>query len=67
MIIGKQVLVTYDRSEVLGEIVLSTTISGDTLYFVKWESGSCWFGASLLKDVPSDYVKPSKQLSLFYE
>jgi len=64
---GDRVLARFEKKQVVGEIVLSTTISGDTLYFVKWESGSCWFGASLLKDVPSDYVKPSKQLSLFDE
>jgi len=62
---GDRVLARFEKKQVIGEIVLTTTIDNEPRYFVVWDSGSCWFNAPLLERVTPELSLPCPQLKLF--
>lgn len=62
---GDSVYVDYDGKEQSGTIVIDHNVNGERMYFVRWDSGSCWYNAPLVRMRPKTITY--KQITLFDE
>lgn len=49
MTTGQKVSVQIGRKWVDGEIILSTTVSGERMHYILYNGGTCWFNEPLIR------------------
>lgn len=59
MTTGQKVSAQIGREWVDGEIILSTTVSGERMHYVAYKGGTCWFNEPLLRH------RRTEQMTLF--
>lgn len=59
MTTGQKVSAQIGREWVDGEIILSTTVSGERMHYVAYKGGTCWFNEPPLRH------RRTEQMSLF--
>jgi len=59
MTTGQKVSAQIGREWVDGEIILTTTVSGERMHYVAYNGGTCWFNEPLLRH------RQTEQMSLF--